>query len=59
MHLPGELGNRVAEFALKMKTPPTSEDIDGVFHALTFFKVAALEWLTFERPMCSGHIAIL
>jgi len=26
-----------------MKTPPTSEDADGVFHAFTSRKVAALE----------------
>jgi hypothetical protein len=40
-----------------MKTPPTSEDIGGVFHAFTSFKVAALEELTAARRVRSAHIA--
>jgi hypothetical protein len=30
----------------KMKTPPASEETDGVFHAFTSGKVAALGWKT-------------
>jgi hypothetical protein len=40
-----------------MKTPPASEDVDGVFHAFTSFKVAALEQPTFKRRVRSARIA--
>jgi hypothetical protein len=40
-----------------MKTPPTSKDIGGVFHAFTFLGVAALEEPTRKRPGRSGYIA--
>ena len=38
----------------KMKTPPASEDTDGVFHAFTSCEVAALERQTSFRSVCSG-----
>jgi hypothetical protein len=38
-----------------MKTPPASEDVDGVFHAFTSFEVAALERSTSSRPFRSGE----
>jgi len=51
-----EIGNRTSlalvgercQAPRKLKTPPASEDTDGVFHAFTSFKVAALEGSTDE-----------
>jgi hypothetical protein len=34
----------------EMKTPPASEDADGVFHAFTPLEVAALGKVNFETP---------
>jgi hypothetical protein len=38
---------------LQMKTPPTSEDVDGVFHAFTSRKVAALDMKTLAKRIRS------
>jgi hypothetical protein len=40
----------------KLKTPPASEDTDGVFHAFTSFKVAALEQIISRRWFRSGYV---
>jgi hypothetical protein len=40
----------------KLKTPPASEDTDGVFHAFTSFKVAALEVTISRRRFRSGFV---
>ena len=41
-----------------MKTPPASEDANGVFHAFTSLKVAALEMKTSKRRLRSERIRI-
>ena len=41
-----------------MKTPPASEDANGVFHAFTSLKVAALEMKTTKRRLRSGRLRI-
>jgi hypothetical protein len=40
----------------KLKTPPASEDTDGVFHAFTSFKVAALEQTILGGRFRSGYV---
>src|SRR6185312_1267904 len=42
----------------QMKTPPASEDANGVFHAFTSLKVAALERKTSKRRLRSSRIRI-
>ena len=42
----------------QMKTPPASEDANGVFHAFTSLKVAALEMKTSKQRLRSGWIRI-
>jgi hypothetical protein len=42
--------------AQKGKTPPASEETDGVFHALTSRKVAALVETTSKRRVRSGDV---
>ena len=42
----------------QMKTPPASEDANGVFHAFTSLKVAALEMKTSKRRLRSEWIRI-
>jgi hypothetical protein len=42
----------------QMKTPPASEDANGVFHAFTSRKVAALEMKTSKRRLRSGRLGI-
>ena len=42
----------------QMKTPPASEDANGVFHAFTSRKVAALEMKTSKQRLRSGWIRI-
>jgi hypothetical protein len=57
LDLSWRLAASAANAPLKWKTPPASEDVDGVFHAFTSFKVTALEQPTFERRVRSAHIA--
>src|SRR5713101_5168970 len=59
-----EIGNRTSlalvgercQAPRKLKTPPASEDTDGVFHAFTSFEVAALEETISRRRFRSGQI---
>lgn len=55
--LPVALDGDCCQRPLKMKTPPTSEDIGGIFHAFTFFKAAALESQTAGHRVRSDYIA--
>jgi hypothetical protein len=48
---------RAGPSAFERKTPPASEDADGVFHAFTSRKVAALEEATGQRALRSANIA--
>src|SRR5690348_16542616 len=49
---------RAGPSAFERKTPPASEDADGVFHAFTSRKVAALESLTSWRGRRSGGLKV-